>query len=351
MATSAMVGFTPPSGLDLVVEGLDPEVVGARAVIEVAHTVTVQDSRPVHAREVLHSEPVTLDGTDLILPITLAHPAPPYAFDGSMVTVDVEVVLKIPRQGWFVSDKVLAEVVVSLPRVSRTASPQDAALMEPKDDWSLELVLASLGPDERRAVALRVGLFAAAVAGGLAFAVWTGWCMLYVFWLGGVLIGGKLLQDNLKDELSGYAGLAWGNLPPLGPDSVLPVGRLLDGRPTVDVERPRLRIVACNLERGQYKRGSGTDVRTVSFSEPIGAVVLYDRQIERWPVGRPLEYAFEGDVDFGPAFAALLPPVAVGEDHGIGIRLEAQLVVPDLLDVELEGPTGVWRWPVDWRPA
>ncbi|MEM6931643.1 MAG: hypothetical protein AAF602_32230, partial [Myxococcota bacterium] len=96
MATRAMVGFTPPNGLDLVVEGLDPSVVGREATVEVVHAVTVHDSRPVNERQVIWSDTVVLDATDLILPITLSSPVR-YAWDGPQVTVDVVVTLKFPN--------------------------------------------------------------------------------------------------------------------------------------------------------------------------------------------------------------------------------------------------------------
>jgi len=345
----AMVGFTPPNGLDLVVEGLDPEVIGREAVLEVAHVASVKDDRPVDAREVRWSQAITLDSTDLILPITLDRPAR-YRYDGEQLAIELEVVLKFPKKGWFSSDDILARATVPLPQVVHEGTHRSRELVQPRDDYSLERAFGSLGPEAGRQVAIRAAIYAAAVLGIGAGAFWTGWCVLQFFWLIGSLIGAKVLYDHVMKELAGYAQLAFGFVPPLGPDRVVPIGQLLDGLPRLDVERPRLRIVACNLERGQYKRGSGTDVRTVSFAEPVGTMVLYDMEIVRWPRGTPLADAFDGEVDFGPAFAALAPPDPVGEEHGLGFRWEAQLIVPDLVDVEVEGPTEVWHWPADWRP-
>ncbi|MEO0601432.1 MAG: hypothetical protein AAF211_08355, partial [Myxococcota bacterium] len=331
MATRAMVGFTPPNGLDLVVEGLDPSVVGREATVEVVHTVTVHDSRPVNESQVIWSDTVTLEATDLILPITLSSPVR-YAWDGPQVTVDVVVTLKFPSSGWFSSDEVLAQAVAGLPRLARGRESSDPQLMEPKDTWSFELAVQSLGPAARQKVATQLGLFVAGSVAGLTFALWTGWCMLLFVWVVGSLIGGKIVYDRVMEELRGYAQLAWGFVPPLDPESVVPLRKLLDGVPRIDIERPILRIVACNVERGQYKRGSGTDVRTVSFEEPVGVVVLYESEIPRWTEGTPLSEAFVGEVDFGVAFRELAPPQSVGPDHGIGLRWEAHLIVPDLVD-------------------
>ncbi|MEM6929937.1 MAG: hypothetical protein AAF602_23570, partial [Myxococcota bacterium] len=241
--------------------------------------------------------------------------------------------------------------VAGLPRLARGRDSADPQLMEPKDTWSFELAVQSLGPHARRKVVTQLALFVGGAVASLTFALWTGWCVLLFVWGVGSLIGGKILYDRVMEELRGYAQLAWGFVPPLDPTSVVPLRKLLDGIPRVDIERPILRIVACNLERGQYKRGSGTDVRTVSFEEPVGGVVLYESEIPRWTEGTPLAEAFAGEVDFSVAFRELAPPQSVGSDHGIGLRWEAQLIVPDLVDVELVGPLEVWHWPESWTPA
>lgn len=350
MAARAMVGFTYPNHLDLVVEGLDLALAGRVARVTVHHVARVTDSRPVDASVELFATDVTLAGTELMCPIDLPGPIP-YAFEGELVSVQVEVKLAFPKAGWFSSENVLAETFVPLPQVQRGRVAEDQALMAPTDHYSFETSLASLSPEAKQRFVMIGGSYAVGLLGGF-IALWAiGWTILFFVWLVGGLILGKVLYDRLWKELSSYAQLTWGFVPPVGPDSRLPVADLLDGLPRLDLPRARLRLVACNLERGQYKRGSGTDVRTVSFSEPVGAVVLYDETVDRWPQGTPLAEVFTGEVDFGPAFRQLAPVLSVGEDHGVGLRWEAQLIVPDLVDVELEGPEEVWMWPEPYEPA
>ena len=51
------------------------------------------------------------------------------------------------------------------------------------------------------------------------------------------------------------------------------------GLPRVDRHDITVRVVACTLEKGCYTRGSGSNERTVSFSEPVRAVVLYEKEL------------------------------------------------------------------------
>ncbi|MEN0068001.1 MAG: hypothetical protein AAGA48_38080 [Myxococcota bacterium] len=349
MTTHAMVGFTPPGHLDLVVEGFDEAVMGKEVEIEVVHMATVQDSRPVHGREVLWSTRLTLDSPDLMLPIDLpAHVA--YAYHGVQVSLTLEVRVFVPHGGWFWSHKTLAEATVDLPQWSH-AEGSDTGLMDPYDHYDLSRAFESLGPAARRRVIQWIGGYSGGLLLGLVGAVWSGWVAVVLGWLVLVVLGGYFVYRKVWQELSGYIDLQWGFVPPLGPDVVVPVHGLLDGRPRIDLVQPRLRIVACNLEKGQYKRGSGTDVRTVSFSEPVGATILFDQTVEHWPAGMALAERFPGEVDFGPAFERLAPPMQVGEEHGVGIRWEAQLIVPELVDLEVEGPEEVWMWPEHWSPS
>ena len=119
----------------------------------------------------------------------------------------------------------------------------------------------------------------------------------------------------------------------------VPVDQLVHGLARVELNDVTLRVVACNLEKGQYMRGSGSDRRTVSFSEPVQGVVLYQRHTTSIQRKQPVENAFEGMVDFGPMFDALYPPAVVSKTHGLFVYWEVQLLVGELVDQELVGST------------
>jgi hypothetical protein len=118
----------------------------------------------------------------------------------------------------------------------------------------------------------------------------------------------------------------------------------LRGRARVPLENITVRMVACNMELGQYKRGSGTKERTVSFKEPVRAVVLYERAIRLIPAGLPVERFLDGEVAFEPMFKALYPPQMVGSKHGLALYWEVQLIHDDFIDQEVVGPIDCFPW-------
>lgn len=119
---------------------------------------------------------------------------------------------------------------------------------------------------------------------------------------------------------------------------------LMRGRSRVALENVVLRVVACNMELGQYKRGSGTKERTVSFREPVRAVVLYEQRIARIPPDSPVEHYLPGEVRFEPMFRSLYPPQPVGSRHGLLVYWEVQLIHDELVDQELIGPVDCFPW-------
>lgn len=119
---------------------------------------------------------------------------------------------------------------------------------------------------------------------------------------------------------------------------------LVRGRSRVALENVLLRVVACNMELGQYKRKSGTKERTVSFREPVRAVVLYEQRIARIPAGSPVEQHIPGEVRFEPMFRALYPPQPVGAKHGLLVYWEVQLIHDEFVDQELVGPVECFPW-------
>ena len=124
-------------------------------------------------------------------------------------------------------------------------------------------------------------------------------------------------------------------LPRIRPDTVVPVRDLIRGRPRVPLKEATLRIVAYNVEKGQYVRGSGTDRRTVSFETPARAVVLHQEALRDVPAGKPLRYSLRGQVSFRKLFTSLYPPFELSDTHGLDVRWEVQLLHPDFVDQEL----------------
>ena len=117
------------------------------------------------------------------------------------------------------------------------------------------------------------------------------------------------------------------------------VSELIAGRARVPLEDVTLRIVACNMECGQYEERRGTDTVTVSFKEPVRGVVLYEKTVGRIPARTPIGDYFNDRLRFDPMFAALYPPAMLGSKHGVDVRWEVQLLHTEFVDQELVGPT------------
>ena len=156
---------------------------------------------------------------------------------------------------------------------------------------------------------------------------------------------GAAIWLALKKQLRKYMTLELHGVPQrICRTDRLHASTLLRGRSRVRLENVTLRVVACNMEMGQYTRGSGTKKRTVSFKEPIRAVVLYEQRIAAIPAHVPVESYFDGEIDFEPMFRALYPPQMVGKKHGLALYWEVQLLHDEFVDQEIVGPIDCFPW-------
>ena len=76
------------------------------------------------------------------------------------------------------------------------------------------------------------------------------------------------------------------------------VSDIVGWKSLVDLKDIRLRIVAANIERWQYVRWSWSHRRTVSFSNPVRWVVLYDKNIDFIPKKTDISSYFKWDLSF-----------------------------------------------------
>jgi hypothetical protein len=120
-------------------------------------------------------------------------------------------------------------------------------------------------------------------------------------------------------------------------NSTVNIGKLVTGRSRVDLIDPVLRVVACNMEKGKYVRGYGSNQRTVSFSHPNRAVLLFSRRVPFIPKGAPIHNYFNEECCFKPMFQALYPKQMISQSHGLDLIWEVQFIVNDFVDQELIG--------------
>jgi hypothetical protein len=122
-------------------------------------------------------------------------------------------------------------------------------------------------------------------------------------------------------------------------DTRLRVSDLISGRSKIALRDIVMRVVACNMEKGQYKRGHGTQQRTVSFKSPYRGVVLYEKSVPEIPPRMDVGFYFPEEIDFSGMFSHLYPPQLTSSTHGLDVYWEVQLLHPNFVDQELECPT------------
>ena len=143
----------------------------------------------------------------------------------------------------------------------------------------------------------------------------------------------------MRKQLRKYMTLRLGQLPErIERGKEYRVEEFFAGVSRVPLEDVTLRIVACNLECGQYEQQRGSRTVKVSFKEPVRGIVLYEKQVSRVPAKMPIEQYFSDRMSFDPMFRTLFPPAMVSESHGVNLRWEIQLLHPEFVDQELVGP-------------
>jgi len=115
------------------------------------------------------------------------------------------------------------------------------------------------------------------------------------------------------------------------------LSNLIGGIPRVDLKNCELRIVACNIELGQYETGSGKSKRTVSFEEPIKCILLHKEILPDIPSGRKLENIIKSKISFDQVYEHLAPTCMTSNSHGLKLHWEIQILHPEFKDQELVG--------------
>jgi hypothetical protein len=315
----------------------------------------VQDSRPVNAESTLFSIPVTLQQgeNEILIP---RKSLTGYSYTGKKLRVELHCEIVIDDAILFdttVSDRL--EVLLDLkPRTASCANE----LVNPKDYFSLRENFSAIPPKNKLMFTVL------AIIAGIVITVnsivgfhdqMAPESQTYFYShrdsdgdsqspLLNSLMGsgalGSMIWLAMRRQLRSYMSFTFAKLPVfIDHSTTIPIAELLDGVSRVDLRDATLRIVACNMECGQYKRGSGTSERTVSFKEPVHGVSLYQHTAKHIPAGMPLKNYFPGEVHFQPMFASLYPEQKASSAHGVTVHWEVQLLLANLVDQELIGPT------------
>lgn len=333
------------------------ELLGSQFTFKLLQKVIVHDSRAVNDEKVLVSKTfmstLSKDDYEIELPATRLKT---YTYSGEHMNVELHSVLTV-------DDSVLFDTKIKdqhkLPMLDKPKVSENAeTIIEPDDIYNFFANLQALSIQNR---ILTLGLL---VVGSILaiVSVLVGIHDQFVtepnVWffshydsdgesqsplLGGVAFCAVIFAGVgylVKEQLKKYMTIHWKTGLPkrFEPGVGYEVGRLFKAKSRVDLENITLRIVACNMECGQYRRGSGSNERTVSFREPIRGVVLFEKTINKIFASTQINSWFAADkVYFDDMFRVLYPANMLGDNHGIDVHWELQVIHPEFLDRELLG--------------
>lgn len=122
------------------------------------------------------------------------------------------------------------------------------------------------------------------------------------------------------------------------------VSQLVTGISPITLENIMIRVVACNVEKGQTSERAGKGSYSRPFKEPVYGVLLYEKSIARLPARMPIERFLEDDVSFDPIFESLLPACMASSTHGLDLEWEIQLIHPNFIDHKVKGGANLFEY-------
>ena len=352
-------GFAPNSLFQILP---DPELIGKKATFTIKRHVQVKDSRPVHDTEEMFKHKFTVRGGKVTVPIP--HDVlkdHPFQYEGEQIEIKCfgELVIndKLIRKDTSVQKDLPVEALKKPEVLSNTDE-----LIDPKDIFSFSKNLMAIPSHNKIATLglLIVGLVVIVV--NMLIGVHDQFSpehATYIYShvdsdgdgaspLANALMGcgaiGAAIWFAIRRQLRKYMTF---ELKPISKSvtrqSEHAVSDLFYGVSRTDLKDVTLRIVACNMEKGEYVRGSGSNRRTVSFSTPVRGVLLYSKKVTLIPKNHSVENHFRDSMSFEPMFKVLYPPSEVSKSHGLFIYWEIQLIHNDFVDQELVGDTARFR--------
>ncbi|MCA1733044.1 MAG: hypothetical protein LC732_05510, partial [Acidobacteria bacterium] len=303
---------------------VDSALLGHAAELRLVRRVEVKDRRPVNAKETLFTRSIaSLAPTNRIEMHRSSLQA--YSYHGSMIDVEIHTEIEI-------DDGVIFDTTVTekenLALGGKPAISEDAkGIVEPADAFDFIANFKAIPPRNKMITAVLMLIAGLIIGINSIVGVHDQFSPSHRVWfydhrasdgdsespvgksLAGSGVLGAAVWLAIRQQLRKYMSFELCNVPEqIRRYDTIRASAILRGRARVDLRDVILRVVACNMEKGKYKRGSGTKERTVSFTEPVRAVVLYDQRISLIPAGAPVESYFGGEIAFEPMFAALYPP-------------------------------------------
>ena len=327
---------------------LEPKSIDKDATLSVICEVDVKDSRAVNGSRVLFTKSFRTTSTNMEVKMPARFDRA-YSYTGQQIDVAIKVKLVVNDALIFDSkaEDTLPTQSLQKPTVTRSSKQ----LADPKDAFSLARSFGAISPTAKikAAVLLVAGLalIGAMMVAGIMFQSSSsgddeGGPLGAA--ITGSLATGAGVWYLLRKQLRSYMTFEQHPNLRIDKDRFYTVDDLVRGQARIPLSNARLRVVAYNMEKGQYKRGSGTQTRTISFSNPVNGLLLYDEIVDHIPARTQIAHSFPGHLAFDDMFRQLYPPQMVSSKHGLATHWEVQLILDDLLDQEIIGDAASVRY-------
>ena len=365
MSNKVYLDFKPTDdgGIIVRINYKDPGLAGKSAVLSVMRKVTVKDHDPVHGTHKLTFMNLTLrpNGHQVkISPKTLKNASGAFPYSGHKIKIETMVELEIndsviPYMDTVVRRSLTGHIPGQTHKRARVTN-NAKELVDPKDSFKFFKNLSSIPMQNQLATILLMGIGGLLIVFNFLIGLHDQMAPVGMTWVYSHYDSDGDSNSPLIDALMGCGALGVGiwfgmrkqlrkymtfrlksKLSKVNRESKVKVSHLIAGSSLVDLHDATLRVVACNLEKGLYVRGSGSNRRTVSFSNPSRAVLLYSKRIPIISQGTPIGSYFDEEFAFEPMFKCLYPRQMVTSDHGLDLAWEVQLLVDDFVDQEAKG--------------
>jgi len=267
-----------------------------------------------------------------------------FTYNGTRVSIRLRANLKVD-DAWILKDSKVSRTAQLKLVDDRTSGEGDASkVIDPFDKFQFSKNFNALSFD-RKLVLVLTALFCVILEVWGSIAIWklrdsddSGGAILGIIVLTFAVFG--LWAWFMNEQLKSYMEVALQPTPTITRNTRLKISQLISGKSKVDLKNMTLRVVACNMEKGQYwTRGNKGNKNTTSFEEPVRPIILYSEKVSRVPAGQQIGDHFPGEVDFGPMFKTLYPPLKISETHGLAINWKVQLLNDEFRNHELKGPS------------
>ena len=320
----------------------NPKMMGKKAEFTLDLASHVHDSNPVNDAKKIYTHNFTVDRTEYDLKIP-TDSFDCFTYNGTYVSIRLRANLKVD-DAWILKDSKVSRTAKLKLVDERTGGVGDASsVINPFDKFQLSKNFNALSSDRKRDFVL-LALFSVIAGVWGSIAIWKlrdsndpGGAILGITIL--FIVACVLLGWFMNKQLKSYMKVALQPMPTITRNTRLKISQLISGKSEIDLKNMTLRVVACNMEKGQWVRGSGKNRGTEDFEEPVRPIILYSEKVSLIPSGQELGGYFPGVVDFGPIFKTLYPPLDISKTHGLAVYWEVQLLHDEFMDHELKGPS------------